>query len=156
MKKNKSAFKLSVQYAIKSPDVPLRSQFRQWASETLEGEAVVTIRVVDEDEGRQLNHDYRGKDYATNVLSFVYEQTPLCLGDLVLCAPVISREAFEQGKKVEDHYAHMIIHGMLHLQGYDHLNDPDAHAMEAVETHIMKRLGYTDPYAITEVEQQHG
>ena len=100
--------------------------------------------------------DYRGKDYATNVLTFVYEQNPICMGDIVLCAPVVSREAEEQGKDVESHYAHMIIHGMLHLQGYDHEDEDDALAMEAVETHIMRRLGYTDPYSILEVKQQHG
>jgi probable rRNA maturation factor len=78
------------------------------------------------------------------------------MGDIVLCAPVVSREAEEQGKDVESHYAHMIIHGMLHLQGYDHEDEDDALAMEAVETHIMRRLGYTDPYSILEVKQQHG
>lgn len=156
MKKTKPEFSLSVQYAARPADVPNRAQFRAWASAALEGDAAVTIRIVDEEEGRILNHDYRGKDYATNVLTFVYEQRPLCQGDLVLCAPVVSREALEQGKSVEAHYAHMIIHGMLHLQGYDHEGEAEAQAMEAVEAHIMKRLGYTDPYAIEEVEQQHG
>jgi probable rRNA maturation factor len=139
---------LSVQYAAKPADVPARALFRLWAGAALEGDAAVTIRIVDEEEGRSLNKDYRGKDYATNVLTFVYEQTPLCQGDLVLCAPVVSREAHEQGKSVQAHYAHMIIHGMLHLQGYDHEDEAEAQAMEAVETHIMRRLGYTDPYAI--------
>lgn len=149
MRKTKPEFNLSVQYAYKPPDVPVRGLFRLWAREALEGNAEVTIRIVDEEEGQSLNRDYRGKDYATNVLTFVYEQTPLCLGDLVLCAPVVSREALEQGKSEEAHYAHMVIHGMLHLQGYDHEEEAGAQAMEAVETHIMKRLGYTDPYAIT-------
>ncbi|MFA5242045.1 MAG: rRNA maturation RNase YbeY [Sulfuricella sp.] len=147
MRKTKPELKLSVQYAVKSADSPSRSQIRAWSSATLEGDTLVTIRIVDEDEGRQLNLDYRGKDYATNVLTFVYDHIPLCHGDLVLCAPVVSREATEQGKLAEAHYAHLIIHGMLHLQGYDHEEGADAEAMEAVETHIMRRLGYTDPYA---------
>ncbi len=147
---------LSVQYAARPEDIPVRGMFRAWVNAALEGDAAVTIRIVDEEEGRMLNHDYRGKDYATNVLSFVYEQVPVCMGDIVLCAPVVSREAREQGKSAEAHYAHMVIHGMLHLQGYDHEKEVDALAMEAVETHIMRRLGYTDPYAITEVKQQHG
>jgi probable rRNA maturation factor len=104
--------------------------------------------LVDEQEGRELNREYRGKDYATNVLSFVYRQEFPCQGDLVLCASVVSREAAEQGKSVDAHYAHLVVHGMLHLQGYDHENESDALAMEAVETHIMRKLGYTDPYAV--------
>lgn len=156
MRKRKPDLNLSVQYATKPVDIPQRGLFRMWVSAALEGDAAVTIRIVAEEEGRALNHDYRGKDYATNVLTFVYEQTPTCMGDIVLCAPVVSREAHEQGKSVEAHCAHMIIHGMLHLQGYDHEDEAGAQAMEAVETHIMKRLGYTDPYAILEVEQQHG
>ncbi|MBZ0104261.1 MAG: rRNA maturation RNase YbeY [Sulfuricella denitrificans] len=156
MKKTKPDLNLSVQYAVKATDIPVRGLFRTWANAALEGDAEVAIRIVDEEEGRSLNHDYRGKNYATNVLTFVYEQMPVCQGDLVLCASVVSREALEQGKGVEAHYAHLIIHGMLHLQGYDHEEDADALAMEAVETHIMKRLGYTAPYAITEVESQHG
>lgn len=156
MRKARPSLNLSVQYAAKPADAPLRSLFRTWASAALEGDAAVTIRIVGEEEGASLNHDYRGKNYATNVLTFVYEQFPFCQGDLVLCAPVLSREALEQGKNVESHYAHMVVHGMLHLQGYDHENEADALAMEAVEAHIMKRLGYTDPYIIEEVQQQHG
>jgi len=156
MKKTKPELSLSVQYADKPADVPVRGLFRVWVNAALESDAAVTIRIVDETEGQSLNRDYRGKDYATNVLTFVYEKIPLCMGDIVLCAPVVSREAEEQGKDVESHYAHMIIHGMLHLQGYDHEHEDDALAMEAVETHIMRRLGYTDPYSILEVKQQHG
>lgn len=156
MKKTKPDLSLSVQYATKPADVPARGLFRVWVNAALESDAAVTVRVVDETEGRGLNLDYRGRDYATNVLTFVYEQKPTCMGDIVLCAPVVNREAVEQGKDAESHYAHMIIHGMLHLQGYDHEDEDDALAMEAVETHIMRRLGYTDPYAILEVKQQHG
>lgn len=139
---------LAVQYAYKHADEPTRAQIRAWAAAALEGDAEVTVRFVDAEEGRELNRDYRAKDYATNVLSFVYQQGSPCQGDLVLCAPVVSHEAAEQGKSAEAHYAHLMVHGMLHLQGYDHENESDALAMEAVETHIMRKLGYTDPYAV--------
>lgn len=139
---------LAVQYAYKHADEPTRAQIRAWAAAALEGDAEVTVRFVDAEEGRELNRDYRAKDYATNVLSFVYQQGSPCQGDLVLCAPVVSHEAAEQGKGAEAHYAHLMVHGMLHLQGYDHENESDALAMEAVETHIMRKLGYTDPYAV--------
>ena len=140
--------RLSLQFACKAADAPGRAQVGAWARAALEGDAEVTIRLVDEEEGRTLNHAYRGKDYATNVLTFVYDTEPVCRGDIVLCAPVVSREAVEQVKSPEAHYAHLVVHGMLHLQGYDHEEDGEARAMEAVETHIMKRLGYTDPYAV--------
>lgn len=139
---------LAVQYAYKHADEPTRTQIRIWAMAALEGDAEVTVRLVNAEEGRELNRDYRAKDYATNVLSFVYQQEFPCQGDLVLCAPVVSHEAADQGKSVEAHYAHLVVHGMLHLQGYDHDNDSDALAMEAVETHIMRKLGYTDPYTV--------
>lgn len=138
---------IAIQYAVQDDDVPARSQIRAWARATLERDAEVTIRLVDEDEGLALNRDYRNRDYATNVLTFVYAREPQCMGDLVLCAPVVRREAREQGGELEAHYAHLVIHGMLHLQGYDHEDDADARVMEAVESHIMKKLGYTDPYA---------
>ena len=139
---------LAVQYACKHADQPTRAQVRAWAVAALEGDAEVTVRLVDAEEGRELNREYRAKDYATNVLSFVYQQGVLCQGDLVLCVPVVRHEAAEQGKSVEAHYAHLVVHGMLHLQGYDHENEHEALAMEAVETHIMRKLGYTDPYAV--------
>ena len=148
MKAARQKLTLGVQYAFKQADEPTRPQMRAWAVATLEGDAEVTVRLVDEQEGRELNREYRGKDYATNVLSFVYQQEFPCQGDLVLCAPVVSREAAGQGKSVEAHYAHLVVHGMLHLQGYDHENEDDALAMEAVETHIMRKLGYTDPYTV--------
>jgi probable rRNA maturation factor len=106
----------------------------------------VTVCFVDEDEGRALNAQFRGKDCATNVLSFPYAQAPRLAGDLVLCVPVVRREANEQGKAVEAHFAHLIVHGMLHLQGYDHENDVDADAMEARERAVLAELGYADPY----------
>jgi len=101
--------------------------------------------------GRALNHDYRGRDYATNVLSFVYASNPVISGDLVLCAPVVSREAQQQGKSIIAHYAHLIVHGVLHLHGMDHENDDDAQAMEARETEIITGLGFANPYL--EMEQ---
>ncbi len=106
------------------------------------------MRFVGADEGRKLNRDYRGRDYATNVLSFPYESGSRLAGDLVLCLPVVEREAEEQGKPPEAHFAHLIVHGMLHLQGYDHeTGADDAERMEAVEREILEALGYPDPYA---------
>lgn len=137
---------LSVQYAAKPEDVPNRARMRRWVQAALQQPAELTLRVVDEDEGRTLNRDYRGKDYATNVLTFVYDSAPVVAGDIVLCAPVVSREAREQGKTAEAHYAHMVVHGVLHLQGYDHENDADAQKMEAREAEILSKLGYDDPY----------
>ncbi len=113
-------------------------------------DAIVTLRVVDEKEGRRLNREFRGKDYATNVLTFAYgapaSDEPLA-GDIVICAPVVAREAAEQGIPPKAHYAHLTLHGMLHLQGYDHETEADAVTMESVESFIMRRLGYSDPYA---------
>jgi probable rRNA maturation factor len=142
---------LSVQVAAPGHSVPSRRHLRAWAGAALERDAEVTLRVVPEAEGRRLNRDYRGKDYATNVLTFAYsdaaEQTAPASGDIVLCAPVIEAEAGAQGKPLEAHYAHLVVHGMLHLQGYDHEHDDQAAAMEARETQIVMQLGYPDPYA---------
>lgn len=137
---------LSVQRAMRASDAPSRTQIIQFARAALERDAEITIRIVNEAEGRQLNHDYRHKDYATNVLSFVYETAPVVLGDLVLCAPVVTREAQEQGKSAMAHYAHLIVHGVLHLQGYDHENNADAAVMEAREIEIVTGLGFANPY----------
>lgn len=142
---------LSVQYAVQPNTIPTRAQFRRWVKAALSRDAEITLRIVDEEEGRALNRDYRGKDYATNVLTFVYDDefsgTTLPLaGDIVLCAPVVAREAMEQEKPVEAHYAHLTVHGVLHLQGYDHESDEEAQQMEALETRIVTRLGYADPY----------
>jgi probable rRNA maturation factor len=111
------------------------------------GPAEVTVRFVDEAEGRELNARYRGKDTPTNVLSFPYAPPPEMAGDLVVCAPVVLREAAEQGKAPEAHFAHLIVHGMLHLQGYDHESDADTASMEQKEREILAVLGYPDPYA---------
>ncbi|WP_153145138.1 rRNA maturation RNase YbeY [Dechloromonas sp. H13] len=138
---------LSVQYACNRACLPLRADFVRWARAALAGGGQVTIRLVDADEGRMLNNDYRGKDYATNVLSFPYDLEPVVTGDLVICPAVVAREAAEQGKPLDAHYAHLTVHGMLHLQGRDHDNDEDAEAMEDEEREILAALGYPDPYA---------
>jgi probable rRNA maturation factor len=142
---------LDLQNATRSTQVPGARKFRIWARAALKRSAIVTIRIVGSAEGRRLNRAYRGKDYATNVLTFVYESAPrrpLC-GDLVLCAPVLVGEAREQGKAIEAHYAHLTVHGLLHLQGWEHEDGDEARAMEARETRLLARLGFPDPYAVT-------
>ena len=125
----------------------MRADFVRWARAALVGGGEVTIRLVDADEGQSLNNEYRGKDYATNVLSFPYEVEPVTQGDLVICPSVVAREAQEQGKPLDAHYAHLTVHGMLHLQGWDHENDDEAQDMEDQEREILAALGYPDPYA---------
>jgi probable rRNA maturation factor len=143
----KPELSLSIQYACAGDGLPARAQLRRWALAAQEQPLQATIRFVDTDEGRELNHDYRGKDYATNVLSFVYESEPVAVGDLVICLPVVEREATEQGKPLKAHMAHMVVHGMLHLQGYDHETGPrDAARMEAQEREVLARFGIPDPY----------
>lgn len=136
---------LAVQYASEATNVPTRAQFRRWAKKALQRDVSLTLRVVDEPEGRELNEVYRGKDYPTNVLTFVLDDEPL-YGDIIVCAPVVEREAREQRKDLLAHYAHMTIHALLHLQGYDHENDDDAAEMEALETKLMLELRCPDPY----------
>lgn len=135
-----------VQYAIKDSNVPTRPQFRRWVKAALMQPAEITLRLVNENEGRELNRDFRDKDYATNVLTFAYNDTAPLSGDIVLCAPVVNREAEQQCKNRIAHYAHLTIHGILHLQGYDHIEDADAIEMERLETQILNKLGYHDPY----------
>lgn len=144
---------VDLQVASAVPGVPDVADFHCWAEAALAGRANQTemaIRVVDEVEGRELNRTWRHKDYATNVLSFPAELPEdlglQLLGDLVLCAPVISREAAEQGKPLAAHWAHLTVHGCLHLLGFDHQTDAEAEAMESLETEILGRLGYADPY----------
>ena len=148
---------VAVGYAAPRAGVPAAVSFRKWVAAALEGrirEADLAIRIVDEKEGRALNHHYRGKDYATNVLSFPAElpeglpkgvKLPL-LGDLVLCAPVVAREAHEQHKPLGAHYAHLTVHGCLHLLGWDHEDAREAEAMEQLECEILAGLGLPDPY----------
>lgn len=140
-------FKLMVQYATESGEAPTRPQFRRWVKAALQGNAEVVLRLVDEKEGQELNRQFRGKNYATNVLTFVYDDTQPLAGDIVLCVPVVRQEAQQQHKDLIAHFAHLTVHGILHLQGYDHLEDAEAIEMERMETAILTRLGYSDPYA---------
>ena len=140
------SLKLAVQYATDNTEIPTRPQFRRWVKAALIQDAEIVLRLVDETEGRELNHQFRHKNYATNVLTFVYNDTQPLTGDIVLCAPVISQEARQQHKNLLAHYAHLTVHGILHLQGYDHIEDAEAAVMEQMETQILIRLGYEDPY----------
>ena len=140
---------LAVQYASAAQDMPTRAQLRRWIKPALQSDARMTLRIVDEIEGRELNKDYRGKDYATNVLTFVYDDTGVLCGDVVICAPVVAREAATQHKDRLAHYAHLVIHAVLHLQGYNHESDAAAAEMEALETALMVKLRYSDPYRET-------
>lgn len=140
-------FSLAVQYACADARLPSRAQVRRWARAAAEKPVRVAVRFVGTAEGRALNRDYRGRDYATNVLSFVYENDAAATGDLVVCLPVVLREAREQKKPAKAHLAHMIVHGMLHLQGYDHETGArDALRMEAREREVLARFGIPDPY----------
>jgi probable rRNA maturation factor len=144
---------VGVSYGISRKGVPAPQSFKRWAEAACQGRikrADIAIRVVDDKEGLALNKHYRGKDYATNVLSFPAElpegvTLPL-LGDLVICAPVVAKEAAEQGKTLAAHYAHLTIHGVLHLLGLNHEDDREAEAMESIERGILADMGYSDPY----------
>ena len=142
---------LSVQYASNARNLPTRQQFRRWVKAALEQDVHMALRIVNEAEGRVLNLAYRGKDYATNVLTFVYDDTEFLYGDVVICAPVIAREARAQGKDLLAHYAHLTLHAALHLQGYDHEKTRDAEKMEARESALMLKLRYPAPYLIHDV-----
>ncbi len=137
---------LTVQYAAKAENLPTRHQFRRWIKAALQRDIQIALRIVDEVEGRALNKRFRNKDYATNVLTFVYDEVEPLSGDVVICAPVVQREAHEQRKDLSGHYAHLAIHAVLHLQGFDHKNKKDAAVMEARETAILMKLGYANPY----------
>ena len=150
MSKPPPALTLSVQYAISTNRLPSRQRLRSWAKAALLADAKVTLRLVGGREGRALNRDFRGKDHATNVLTFAYPDIEPPSGDIVLCAPVIAKEARAQRKPIEAHYAHLVVHGMLHLQGYDHENNKDARVMETREAEIVVKLGYADPYKTSE------
>ncbi|MGE5652116.1 rRNA maturation RNase YbeY [Noviherbaspirillum sp. UKPF54] len=144
---------LSVQYPDpRLKDSITRSKLRRWVQAALFAPAELTIRFVDADEGRTLNHEYRGKDYATNVLTFAYTEdaeSEITQADIILCTDVLQREAAEQGKPVESHAAHLVVHGVLHAQGYDHETDEEAAEMEQLEVEILATLGEANPYAET-------
>ena len=147
------ALSLAVQYVSTAQALPTRAQIRRWILAALEHSADITVRIVDAEEAQVLNHDYRHKDYATNVLTFEYGETAPGIrgGDIVICAPVVEKEAAERRKNLIDHYAHLTIHGALHLQGFDHESEADAVIMEAREVAILKRFRITNPYLAHEV-----
>ena len=144
---------LELQRVVKNRLLPDDRAFQRWVETALAGRresAELVIRLVDLAESQTLNRDYRGKDSPTNVLSFPFEAPEMVqsdlLGDLVICAPVVEQEAWDQGKSVEAHWAHMVVHGVLHLLGYDHLNDSEAEEMEGLEVEILAKIGFPDPY----------
>ncbi|MDB5818122.1 MAG: rRNA maturation factor [Rhizobacter sp.] len=142
---------LSLQFADATHRAELpRAKVAKWIRLALELPGELTVRIVDADEGRELNLQYRNKDYATNVLTFDYTHEPVVVADLVLCAPVVAREAAEMKVPLADHYAHLLIHGTLHAQGYDHEEDDEAAAMESRESALMAELGLHDPYPIVD------
>jgi probable rRNA maturation factor len=144
----KPSLSLSLQFADKRHREHLpRHKVARWIRAALESDAEIAVRLVDAEEGQALNRDYRHKDYATNVLTFDYATEPVVMADLIICAPVIEREAQEQHKTLEAHYAHMLVHGALHAQGWDHEDSEEAEAMEAREREILAALGFDDPYA---------
>ena len=136
---------VTIQRATRAAHVPSDRSIRAWARAALERAAAVTVRFVGETEGRALNREFRNRDYATNVLTFVYGASPLA-GDVVICAPVVAREARAQGKDVRAHYAHLVVHALLHLQGHDHKRSGAALRMEGRERRVLARLGFPDPY----------
>lgn len=148
------SIELDLQLAVEDENgLPSFDDVQRWLSATVEKfqpQAEVTVRIVDEEESHQLNHEYRGKDKPTNVLSFPFEAPPGIeidlLGDLIICRQVVEREAKEQGKPLMAHWAHMVVHGSLHLLGYDHIEDDEAEEMESLETEIMQSMGFEDPY----------
>ncbi len=144
----REALSLTLQFADRTHRASLpRHRVARWLRAALAAPAEITLRIVDAEEGRSLNRQYRDKADATNVLTFAYETEPRIVADLVLCAPVVAREAQAQGIDVAAHYAHLIVHGALHAQGFDHEHDAEAKAMEARESRIVVALGFADPYA---------
>ena len=149
------ALEVDIQRATEASGLPNDESLRRWAGLALRDKPghELTIRLVDDDESRSLNHEYRGKNYPTNVLSFPSDLPPELniplLGDLVICVPVVLREAAEQNKTPDAHWAHMVIHGCLHLLGYDHMEDAEAEEMENLERHLLAELGIADPYLST-------
>ncbi|WP_302310498.1 rRNA maturation RNase YbeY [Parasutterella excrementihominis] len=144
--RNPHVLSLSVQNLAHFPQLPSRSKIQRWISRALENDAQITVRFVEEEEGRELNKTYRGKDYATNVLTFDYQVEPVVEADLVICVPVLEKESKDQNKTLEEHMAHLLVHGTLHAQGYDHMNDEEAEVMEQRENDVLVDLGFDVPY----------
>ena len=143
----KPGLQLSLQFADATHREHLpRHRVAGWIRAALAAPGEITVRIVGAEEGRTLNREYRGKDYATNVLTFDYERAPVVLADLVLCAPVVAQEALEQGLALQAHYAHLMVHGTLHAQGFDHVTKAEARVMEARESALLQALGFGDPY----------
>ena len=138
----------TVQYASTGAHLPSRRQLRKWAKAAINVDTELTIRIVDAQESLELNSNYRGKDYATNVLTFPISEQPHLLGDIIICAPVVADEATAQHKPLEAHYAHLTVHGVLHLQGFDHDTEAQAELMEGLEISILAKLGYANPYLV--------
>jgi probable rRNA maturation factor len=145
--RNAARLALTIQYAVPPAALPAAATLRRWARAALERDATVTLRFVGAREGRALNARFRRKDHATNVLTFVYDERPDLAGDIVLCVPMLRREAKEQNKTLREHCAHLVVHGMLHLQGYDHDRPRAARTMERRESAILSALGFPDPWA---------
>lgn len=143
-------FSLALQTASQMADLPTQSQFKKWAKAAIRVDTEVTIRLVDEEEGRMLNSAYRGKDYATNVLTFPISEEPHLMGDIIMCVPVVFAEANAQHKSIEAHFAHLTVHGILHLHGYDHEIEEQAALMESIEVTTLQKLGYANPYLVTQ------
>ena len=141
---------ISIQDMVHKKSILKKTECLKWLVPVIDKNAEITIRIVDSEESKSLNTMYRKKNYSTNVLSFLIDDTSHLIGDIVLCAPVIEKEAFEQAKSIEAHYAHLIIHGALHLYGYDHENKKDADMMESKEIKILSGLGFKNPYLIEE------
>lgn len=138
---------MDIQNVSSLAGIPSDALLRKWARKALRVNAEITLRIVDEDEGRALNKEYRGKDYATNVLTFPLLEEPFVMADILICAPVVAKEAKEQGKTLEAHFAHLMVHGVLHAHGYDHEVPAQAELMESVEIQTLTNLGYANPYA---------
>lgn len=139
-------FNFSFQQLSKFEDLPSRSKMVRWLKKALASDAMLTVRFVEMEEGRELNNNYRHKDYATNILTFDYVREPVVEADLVVCVPVLRKEAQDQNKSLEEHLAHLLVHGALHAQGYDHMDDEEAEIMERKETEIVTALGFKPPY----------
>jgi probable rRNA maturation factor len=137
---------MQVQYVSTIENLPTSAEFKKWARKALRVDCEIALRIVDEVEGRELNKVYRDKDYPTNVLTFPLTEEPHLMGDIIICAPVAVSEAASQNKPVKAHFAHLTVHGVLHLHGYDHEIDAQAELMENIETEIVMKLGYPDPY----------